>query len=377
MIDVFSWLAGLSLLLTLWQFLVACRFPLHQRIAQRHKEPPVTLLKPLKGCDRETVNCLRSWLVQEYSAPVQILFGVASPDDPVCEPVRNLIREFPGQDARLIICRESLGPNRKVSTLIQLQRQAKHDIVVISDADVRVPADLLVNAVASLRDERVGLVNCFYRLAHPKNLPMRLEAIGTNSDFWSQVLQAQSLRLIDFALGAVMITRRRLVERIGGFAALVDYLADDYMLGNRIAENGGQIVFCPVVVDCHSSPMSWSEVWFRQHRWARTIRHCKPLPYFFSILGNGTLWPVLWLESKPAVWPGVAVCLLARIFTSLVQQWRLTHDGSCFAFAWLIPVKDLFQAMLWAMAFVGNKVTWRNERFRVLSGGRLVSATKT
>ena len=372
MIEVFSCLAGLSLVLTLWQFVAACRFPLHRRNAQNGERPAVTVLKPLKGCDQETVACLRSWLVQNYPGPVQFLFGVASPDDPVCEPVRTLVRDFPDKDAILVVCRESLGPNPKVSTLIPLQRLAKHEIIVVSDADVRVAEDFLLNAVEPLRDETVGLVNCFYRLAQPQNLPMRLEAIGTNSDFWSQVLQARSLSQIDFALGAVMITRRGHLERIGGFEALVDYLADDYMLGNLIARNQGRIVFSPLVVDCCSGRMSWPEVWSRQRRWARTMRFCKPLPYFFSILSNATLWPFLWWVSEPGVWPGVAACLFTRVLTSLIQQWRFTRDRSCVAYAWLVPVKDLLQAALWALAFVGHEVTWKNRRFRVRRGGRLV-----
>lgn len=369
--EVLAWLTGLSFALTVWQFIVACRFPLHRRNTEIRERPSVTLLKPLKGCDGATKECLESWLRQDYPSPVQILFGVVSDDDPACEVVRDLLRQHPDADATLIVCSERLGTNPKVSTLIQLQRHTQHDVVVVSDADVRVPVDFLFNAVDPLKDEAVGLVNCFYRLAQPKNLPMRLEAIGTNSDFWSQVLQAQSLGAVDFALGAVMIMRRQPLERIGGFESLVDFLADDYMLGNLIFRNGGRIVFSTVVVDCCSVRMNWSEVWSRQHRWARTMRFCKPAGYFFSILSNATLWPLLWLISDSNAWRLVVICVLARMATSIIQHTRLTRDLSCVNYAWLVPVKDMFQAMLWALAFLGNHVTWRNQRFRILRGGRL------
>ncbi|HZQ48562.1 MAG TPA: glycosyltransferase, partial [Verrucomicrobiae bacterium] len=133
--------AVLSLLLTLWQWVVTWRFPLNQRVEGRQFAPPVTLLKPLKGLDDKTMDCLRSWLKQDYSGAIQVLFGVASPEDPVCALVRELIQESPGCNAELVICKESLGVNAKVSTLIQLQRLAQHDVIVVSDADVFVPPD--------------------------------------------------------------------------------------------------------------------------------------------------------------------------------------------------------------------------------------------
>ena len=164
-------------------------------------------------------------------------------------------------------------------------------------------ADFLQNLVDPFREPEVGLVNCFYRLANPATVAMRWEAIAINADFWSQVLQGRTMQPLDFALGAVMATRREALEEIGGFGALADYLADDFQLGNRIVRHAGKtIALCPVVVDCFSPPMNWREVWAHQLRWARTIRVCKPLPYALSILSNATLWPLLWVLVQPAKW---------------------------------------------------------------------------
>ncbi|MEO6182472.1 MAG: glycosyltransferase, partial [Verrucomicrobiota bacterium] len=276
---VLGFLAVLSCGLVLWQWLAALRFPLHQRVAEKQFFPPVTLLKPLKDCDAETKRCLQSWFAQDYDGPVQILFGVASQDDPVCELVRQLHSENPQVEAALIVCAESLGPNAKISTLIQLEKIARHEVVVISDADVCVSQDFLANAVQPLADEKVGLVNCFYRLANPSTIAMHWEAIAINADFWSQVLQSQTLKPLDFALGAAMATRRAQLKQIGGFESLVDFLADDYQLGNKIARTGKQIVLSPVVVECWEAPMNWKRVWVHQLRWARTIRVCQPAPF--------------------------------------------------------------------------------------------------
>jgi ceramide glucosyltransferase len=439
-------LAVVSFGLTLWQWLVARRFPLHQRSAsfrsgasleprnasQPGREPAlpaVTLLKPLKDADGHTEACLRSWFNQDYPGEIQILFGVETASDAACAIVNKLLAEFPQRDAKLILCPEQIGANAKVAKLAQLEPLAKHELIVVSDADVRVPSDLLTNVLLpltpSLTWERwrpagelpgeneepaggtpalpgssgtpvagnVGLTCCFYQLANPTTRAMRWEAISINADFWSQVLQSQSLKPLDFALGAVMAVRRKQLAEIGGFRALADCAADDYQLGQRIAKRGHPIELCPVVVECWSAPMSWRSVWRHQLRWARTIRVCEPLPYFLSILSNATLWPLLWLLSA---WPWIAhvsshtsdnvmvtqaavsystilaaAFLLCRVLVALGLQSRLTQSPRRFQDFWLVPVKDLLQALIWAAAFLGNRIEWRGDRFRLRRDGTM------
>ncbi len=374
----FAALALLSFALALWQWLAARRFPLHRRVTDLSFAPAITLLKPLKDCDATTAESLQSWFHQNYAGPIQMLFGVADAGDPVCKIVRELIEKNPGGDAQLVVCAESPGANAKVSTLMQLERLVKHPLILVSDADVRVPPDFLVNVVAPLRDGQTGLVNCFYRLANPATAAMRCEAVAINADFWSQVLQAASLKPPDFALGAVMLTRRKLLEEIGGFAALANCLADDYQLGRRIAQNGHRIAFCPVVVECWDAPMNWSGVWRHQLRWARTIRVCQPMPYFFSILANATLWPLLWLIaalvlSKTFYLPLLAVaCLSIRIALAQNLQRRFMQSRQNLASPWLVPVKDLLQAAVWLGAFLGNTVELRGQRMKLRRDGTLV-----
>jgi ceramide glucosyltransferase len=399
---VLAGLAFLSLALTLWQWVVGKRFPLHRRItapsatAGENVLPGLTLLKPLKGSDDFTEACLQSWLAQDYAGPVQILFGVASSTDPVCEVVTRLLREFPSRNAQLVICPPTGAANAKVDTLTQLEPLAKEDILVVSDADVRVPTDFLTQLIPPFAAATAaGLVNCFYRLANPATLAMRWEAVAINADFWSQVLQSRSLKPLDFALGAVMAARRRDVTAIGGFAGLKDCLADDYQLGNRIARAGREISLSTIVVECWSSPMKWAEVCQHQVRWARTIRVCQPIPYFFSILNNATLWPLLWVAVRPNVWSGslAVLCALVRVVSAFSLQRKLSDDPSwpqgplprahhqgCgvseapvkLAFAWLPLLKDLLQVGLWLAAFAGNRIYWRNHHLRLRRDGTLV-----
>jgi ceramide glucosyltransferase len=165
-------------------------------------------------------------------------------------------------------------------------------------------------------------------------------------------------------------TKARLVE-IGGFEALLDYLADDYQLGNRIAKTGGRLVICPEAVECRSDPQSASAVWKHQLRWARTIRVCQPAPYFFSILSNGTFWPLLCLIGNGS--GGVAVLVIALIIRSLTAaaNYRRLTSKSGFIPGILAPAKDLLQVAIWALAFAGNEIVWREQRFRVDKGGKL------
>ncbi len=360
----------------LWQWVLARRFPLHQR--RPPSSPiPVTLLKPLKGCDDHTEHCLRSWFEQAYAGPVQILFGVADGNDPVCSIVRGLIQQYPCVDAELVICGPLSGANLKVSKLEQLSERARHDAIVVSDADVWAPPNLLTQAVAHLQDENVGLVNCFYRLAATSRGALQWEAVAINADFWSQVLQAQALKPMDFALGAVMVSRRETVRGIGGFTALRDCLADDYQLGHRIARSGKRIALCPVVVECRSKEANWAETWAHQLRWARTIRVCQRLPYFFSILSNPTLWPVLWLAITPGAW-ALGFCLLAAIIRawSARDQQRLLNPGQPVAPILMPHLKDLLQTGVWAAAFLGSTVVWRGEQMRLNNDGTMVRLGK-
>lgn len=391
-------LTALSLSLTAWQWWEARHF--HLQVSGPHaftaapnvmisaataRMAPVSILKPLKGCDGKTEECLASWFRQSYPGSFEILFGVARPDDPVVPLVRKLIAAHPNVAAHLVICEPVLGPNAKVSSLIHLFRRAQHDVVVISDADVRVPVAFLGQVVPALGDG-TGLVNCFYSLVDASNLAMQWEAVATNADFWPQVLQARRLKPMDFALGAAMVIKRAPLVEIGGFENLVDYLADDYELGHRLAATGKTIHLSEVVVECHSEPMGWAEVWPHQLRWARTIRVCRPGPYFLSILNNATVWPLLLLLTAAVAWHNSETgtralawiggfsmaCWLVRSISAQDCQRQLLPAGAPVGSWWMPLMKDLLQVLIWGLAFTGDEVVWRGQKFRVLPGGRLM-----
>ena len=373
-----TWILGglsfLSILLFCWQWLVARRFVFGAQPVSKIWVPGITLLKPLKGADAFTRDCLRSWLSQDYHGPVQILFAVNSETDPACLVVREVMGEFPQVKAELVICQNLRGTNAKMAKLAEISERIQNPVVVVSDADVRIPAGFLKQLIPPLEDSKVGLVHCFYQMANPANVAMELEAVAMNVDFWSQVLQAKSLKPLDFAMGAVMALRKETLNEIGGFAVLQNCLADDYQLGNRIARRGYRIEICPVVVECWDEPSGWRSVWKHQLRWARTIRVCQPLPYFFSILANPLLWPAVWVCGCPTLWiawAAVAVAILLRLVGSWDLQRKLTKRPPQMSAFWLPVLKDVLQVSIWIAAFSGSTVEWRGQRMVLKRDGTL------
>jgi ceramide glucosyltransferase len=369
-------LALVSVALVFWQWWAAIRHPVDQRKKVMPGLTPASILKPLKGCDAETEACLVSWLNLTSAGSIQFLFGVPEADDPACALVERLIKRFPDRDAALVLTGERLGTNGKVSSLAQLARLARHDLFIVSDADVRVPPDLLGQLIGEIGAAKDLIACCLYRLANPSTPAMQWEAVSINSDFWSQVLQARAFGPLDFALGATMALSREALSSVGGFESLTDQLADDFQLGHRLVRQGGAVCLSTVVVECWEAPRGWRQVWRHQLRWARTIRVCRPLPYFFSVLANGTFWPLLWLVvCGPWVggptW-GLLLCglaMLGRASAAWDQQRRL---GVGLRAPWWMPwFKDMAQVVLWAAAFLGNTVEWRGERYRVARDGRL------
>ena len=363
--------AVLSVLLTLWQWAAGRRFPLHERLPGRGG-PAFSILKPLKGAGPHTREALASWFRQKHEAGFEILLGVASPEDPAWGMAEKLLKEFPETSAQIVHCQPLLGPNAKVSSLCHLLERASFEHIIISDDDVLAPPEYLGQLSAAMEAGPTDLVSAIYILAPEGSFGSRWEAVSANADCWTQVLQCLSMRRMDFALGAVMATTRTQMERIGGLRPLSDYLADDYQLGRRMAAAGGRLELCQVPVQCLGSEATFGGAWRHQLRWARTILVCQPVSYFLSVLSNATFWPLLLAAAAPTagVLGFTAGAVAVRIFTGWQSYARATRARPLFPLVF-IPIKDLLQVLFWAGAFLGNKVTWRGEVFRVSRNGML------
>ncbi len=237
--------------------------------------PPISILKPLKGTDPEIYESFRSHCLQDYPE-YEIIFGVSDPDDPAIESVQELQAEFPNRRIQLMVCPKILGANVKVSNLTQMVSEVRYDHLIVNDSDIRVEPDYLRRVTAPLADSQVGTVTCLYRGVAGPTLGSRLEALGISTDFCASVLAARQLEGgIRFGLGSTLVLRRAELEKIGGFISLVDYLADDYELGKRIAALGLTVKLSEVVVETYLPSYRLKEFFAHQLRWARGVRDAR------------------------------------------------------------------------------------------------------
>lgn len=330
--------------------------------------PGVTVFKPVRGQDAMTRECLASFVHQDYH-PVQVLFGVADSRDPVLPLLEELQAASP-QQVEIAICPEPLGLNPKVSTLRQLAPLARHDLWVVADSDARVGPDFLSLAVASLQAQGADLVSCPYRAGEAHNLGAQLEALTIASDFIPSVAVARYVEGIRFALGAAMIFRRQALEKIGGFAALADFLADDYQLGWRLHQAGARVALIPYVVETANPEMSLKDYLLHQLRWTRTYRVCRPKGYLAYGITHALVWSfAAWLAGVPGL---LGAALAVRLFLAWFAERYCLKGGLPAAAFLLLPVKDLLAFGLWLFSFLGDEVTWRETRFRITREGTLV-----
>ena len=351
--------------------------------------PPVSILKPLKGIDPENWESFRSHCEQDYP-DFELIFGVSDPNDPAIELVRKLQSEYPNRRVELVVCAKILGTNVKVSNLAQMLPSARHAFLLVNDSDIRVPRDYLRRVVAPLAGEhagegaratrgQVGLVTCLYRGIAAKTLGSRLEAIGIATDFVPGVLSARVLEGgIRFALGSTMVFRKADLAAIGGFEVLLDYLADDYELGRRIAAMGKRVELSDVTVDTFLPAYSFCQFLDHQMRWWRTIRDARRGGYAGLLFTFGLFWAIaVVLAAKGVAWAWAlfAAAVAARLAVGLGTAIAVLNDYQPLTNIFLLPVRDLIAPLLWAAGLAGNRIHWRGDVF-TLKDGRIARASR-
>lgn len=335
--------------------------------------PPISILKPLKGIDPEIYESFRSHCGQDYPE-FEIIFGVSDSNDPAVASVERLKREFPDRAISLIVCRQILGPNVKVSNLEQMVRAARYDLLIVNDSDIRVESDYLRRVAGPFTHADVGMVTCLYRGVAAPTIGSRLEALGISTDFGAGVLIAQQLEGgLRFGLGSTLAFRRADLVQIGSFKALVDFLADDYELGKRIAGLNKRVVLSDVVVETHLPAYNMGGFISHQLRWFRGVRDARKAGYIGLVTTFGVLWALLaciFSGFASWSWAALAIVLALRISLAVVMCKSVLHDTGSLRSLWLLPLRDLIAVGVWLVSFTGHTVTWRGERFR-LQNGRL------
>lgn len=338
--------------------------------------PPVSILKPLKGVDPEIYESFRSHCLQDHPE-YEIIFGVSDPEDPAAASVRKLQQEFPDRTIRLVVASNKLGANVKVSNLEQMLPAARYEHLIVNDSDIRVERDYLRRVIAPLADtdDHIGVVTCLYRGVPAATLGSRLEALGISTDFCAGVLVARQLEKgLRFGLGSTLTFRRQDLELAGGFHAIVDYLADDYELGKRIAGLGLKVKLSDVVVETHLPAYDLHGFLSHQLRWARGVRDARMGGYIGLVTTFGLMWGVLAViaaRGASSSWAVLGAVALLRLAVALVVGKSVLRDHHVLKNLYLLPLRDLIAVGVWIASFAGHTVTWRGDRF-VLKHGRLI-----
>jgi ceramide glucosyltransferase len=330
--------------------------------------PPVSILKPVRGLDDGFYQAIRSQAAQSYPAEFEILFGIAESSDPARPAIEKVIRESSGIPIRLVVS-NTTAPNGKVGVLIDLAREARHPILVVNDSDITVEPDYLRNVVAPLSDPSVGLVTCLYR-ADTRDLPSRFEALGIATDFAPSTLVAPLFGVSEFGLGSTLAFHRSDLDRIGGFQAIADYIADDYQLGAKLHRLGRKNLISHVVVTTRLSANSWSAAWQHQLRWARTIRMSRRAGYAGLPITFATLWAVF--AAAAGMFPIAAALLAIRLAMAAIAGWYVLRSSDVLRYFYLIPLRDLWGVAVWLRALFGDTVEWRDRRLKLDRDGRIV-----
>lgn len=364
-----AWGYQLLALGSLWRFFKSAGAP-----KTRPAAVGVTVFKPLKGLEATTNECLESFLVQDWR-PYQVLFGVPDPGDPVVSLVRELQQSHPGVETEIVFCPQVLGLNPKISSLRQMEERARYDLLVIADADVKVGPDFLSRVAAALQEPEAGLVSFPYRSGPAQTLGAQLEALTIAADFIPAVATANVVEGIRFALGAAMALTRQALQAIGGFAPLADYLADDFQLGQRVADTGLKVRLLPYVVETQTPEMRLNDYLAHQLRWARTYRVCRPKGYLAYGITHALVFALaLAWATRAAPW-AVVLILVTLAFRGILASvsarfcLRSHLPGSAW---WLLPLKDLLSFALWVLSFLGNRVRWGPLRYQVTGEGKLL-----
>ncbi len=345
-------------------------FGRNQTQARVDYTPPASLLKPVRGVDFGSYENFASFCKQDYPE-YEILFAVNDDRDPAVPLIRQIIAEFPQRRIRLFTSAEDLGANRKVNKLAMLAREVQYDVLVLTDGDVRVDPGYLREVVAPLSDKTIGAVTSFYRAIFQDNLGAKLEAIGAASDFFAGVLMARWKEGIRLALGASIATTKDWVRKMGGFESIADALADDYELGLRIANAGGEIVLSREPVWTMYPAQTFRGFWDHQLRWARTVRLCRPFSYLGLLFTQGLPWTLLAVLFAPTALIGSAY-VAAYLVLRLPMAWTVgvwgVRDEVLRRNLWLVPVRDAIYFIVWLASFGSKRIRWGSEEYTIRRG---------
>jgi ceramide glucosyltransferase len=337
--------------------------------------PAVSVLKPVHGFEKNLRENLRSACIQDYPE-FQVVFSVQEPSDPAIPLLYEIQREFGPERVTVAIEKSWVGSNGKINNMIVGLRRARHDVLIISDSDVRLRPDYLRTIVAPLADPRVGCACTLYKGSCATSWFEKMELLTLNADFMTSVIFAHVTGASKFCLGASAALQRSTLDKIGGLEALADYLVEDYEMGRRIWVSGKEIAVIPYLVDTMVDLKTPAQWWDHQVYWDQNTRAARPVALFATILVRSI--PFALLFSAMRLFDATSLIILtmalaARLATAaIILGWGF-RDREGLRSIWLLPFRDIAALASWFLAFVKRTTIWRGNEFILTRDGRLVT----
>jgi ceramide glucosyltransferase len=332
--------------------------------------PPVSNLKPIRGLDPDAYENLASFCRQDYPQ-YEILFCVGDVEDPAIPVIKKLIADFPERSIRVLVGSGRNATNDKVAKLARLVSEAQHEIVVISDSDVRVQSDYLRTVVAPLADPKVGAVTCFYVPTQETNLVQNLQSVGMLADFYAGILTAWQLDGVKFALGPTIATSRTRLDSFGGYQAIENRPADDLLVGRLIANQGYAVELLPYSVSTVADYQSFGDLFHKRLRWIVVMRHMRPWGHLGLIFTHGLPWCLAAIGAVPSL-PIAAGYLGMYFLLRVAITWTIGVYGLKESLPWtklaLIPLWDAMAFAIWLISFGRKSVRWRDNDYYIRDG---------
>lgn len=330
---------------------------------------PISILKPLHGIDEGLEDNLRACFEQDYIA-FEILFAARDAGDPAFEIVERLRAEYPKVQTKVIVTGEPPYPNAKVYSLDKMLAEARHDLLVMSDSDVRVKPRMLRAIAAEFQDPKVAVATCPYRAVAGASLWSTLEAIGMNTEFIGGLMVARMIEGVKFAVGPTIAARRSALEAIGGFETLQEYLAEDFVMGHLAAEKGMGVILSSYVVEHRIGSQGFAANARHRLRWARSTRRSRPAGYIGQLFTNPIPLALILIAVNAAWWPMLVVTVLLRALAAWCASSWVLRCRMTARFWLLLPVQDVASFLFWTAGFFGNTISWRGRKYYLRRDGR-------
>jgi ceramide glucosyltransferase len=327
--------------------------------------PAVSMLKPLHGSEPGLEAALASFLAQDYAGPIQLVMGVQDAADLALPAAQSLREAHPDQDVTVVVDSRMYGANAKVANLINIFGQARHEVLVLADSDISVPPDYLRRVMAALCEPGVGVVTCPYFGVAKAGFWSQLAAMGVSYQFLPSVAVGVSFGLAQPCMGSTIALRRETLDRIGGFEAFADVLADDYAIGQAVRATGARSSVAAMLVAHGCAERSLGEVVAQELRWARTIRGVDPAGFAGSVVTHPVplaLIAAVLLHAAPASLAILAAAVISRLWLMRNVDKTAGLRGQPW---WLLPLRDILSFGIFLGALFGRAVEWRGRRYRV------------